>query len=249
MTTTFAPVEILSNLTPVKCPKSKNTPCAGATTVAIQIPPSSTHTFPPLFLSPLLLPLFPLLLHFIQPDLIHQWIMDGWMDGRLSSIKVLSLSLFLWVFLLRGGCSANAGQHALEMSPGTSHSVCLSTAWRIPLSVSLSVSGWSLTIPFSPFKSLFSNQPFFFCASFQHDHHIKQVKASGHHFSSSSSSNYLSAFSLLIISVRLVPDLGMVILGLYWPWPPLLPSLLIPLEASSKGQFHKPQSPSSYTAL
>lgn len=47
--------------------------------------------------------------------------MDGRMDGRLSSIKVL----FLSAFLLQDGGGANAGQRALEMSPGTSYSVCL----------------------------------------------------------------------------------------------------------------------------
>lgn len=47
--------------------------------------------------------------------------MDGRMDGRLSSIKVL----FLSAFLLQDGGGANAEQRALEMSPGTSYSVCL----------------------------------------------------------------------------------------------------------------------------
>lgn len=47
--------------------------------------------------------------------------MDGRMDGGLSSIKVL----FLSAFLLQDGGSANAGQCALEMSPGTSYSACL----------------------------------------------------------------------------------------------------------------------------
>lgn len=43
------------------------------------------------------------------------------MDGRLSSIKVL----FLLAFLQQDGGGANAGQRALEMSPGTSTvSVC-----------------------------------------------------------------------------------------------------------------------------
>lgn len=58
-------------------------------------------------------------LHFIQAR-SNSPMNNGWMDGRLSSIKVL----FLCIFLL-DGCSPNAGQHALEMSPGTSHSVCL----------------------------------------------------------------------------------------------------------------------------
>lgn len=79
-------------------------------------------------------------------DLIHQWIMDGWIgDFHLSRF-----SFSLSVFLLRDGCSANAGQHALEMSPGTSHSVCLSVclsaAWRITLFLSVSESVFRLDI-------------------------------------------------------------------------------------------------------
>lgn len=53
--------------------------------------------------------------------LIHRWIMDG-----QKKTFICQGSFSLTVFLLQDGCSANAGQHALEMSPETSHSVCLS---------------------------------------------------------------------------------------------------------------------------
>lgn len=89
-------------------------------------------------------------------------------DRRLSSIKVL----FRSIFLFQDGCSANAGQHALEMSPGTSHSVCLS-GFRLKdlhLSVSLSVSEWSLTILSNPLITVFHPPS---CCSFYHNHHIR----------------------------------------------------------------------------
>lgn len=75
------------------------------------------------------------------------------MDGGLSSIKVL----FLSVFLLQDGGGANAGQHALEMSPGTSHSVCLLPEGSGSLFLSLTPPHLSLTAPFKPFVVCFPN--------------------------------------------------------------------------------------------
>lgn len=112
------------------------------------------------------------------------------------------------------------------MSQGTSHSVCLSVCCLKDLS--LSVPDWSLTIPFNPFQCFpnFFLFFFFFFHNLSNKHKSKECWPSLLIASAlRSSSNYLSAFSSVITSVRLLPDLGIVILGLYWPWPPVsLPS-------------------------
>lgn len=134
------------------------------------------------------------------------------------------------------------------MSPGTSHSVCLSVCCLKDLSLflSLSVPDWPLT--HSVHLSLFSNL-FPLLYSFIIMTSNTKAKSSGHLPSSPSSSNYLSPFSI----VHYLGSIGP------WPWDsdprfvltltPLLPSPLIPLEASSKDQSHNPLPPHSFTAL
>lgn len=130
--TTFTPVEILSSHTQTsKCPESKNTAGAGATsstellTLFLAPPTVAIQTHPPLN-QPIPSPLLnSSLLHFIQPR-SNSPMNNGWMDGWVEDFHLSRFSFFPRLFLLRDGCSANAGQHALEMSPGTSHSVCLS---------------------------------------------------------------------------------------------------------------------------
>lgn len=70
-------------------------------------------------------------------DLIHWWIMDGWMDRRLSSTMLLFLSLSLScgkaIVLMQGNMHWRWAQ-----GPPT-QSVCLSAAWRISLAHDFSV--------------------------------------------------------------------------------------------------------------
>lgn len=144
---------------------------------------------------------------------------NGWIDRRLSSIKVLSpfFSCGMAVVLMQGN------MHWRWAKGPPTQSVCLSAAWRISLFLFQTGHWQSHSIHFSVFQTFSSC---FFFHNLSNKHKSKECWPSLLIASALlSSSNYRSAFSSVITSVRLLPDLGIVILGLYWPWPPVsLPS-------------------------
>lgn len=131
--------------TPLKHPKSKNTISAGAAASELLTlfehhntwSSKSAHTFSS-----------PLRLHFIQAR-SNSLMNNGWMDRRLSSTMLLFLSLSLScgkaIVLMQGNMHWRWAQ-----GPPT-QSVCLSAAWRISLTHTISqyytLPVWSATIP------------------------------------------------------------------------------------------------------
>lgn len=147
-------------------------------------------------------------------DLIHQWIMDGRMeDFHLSRFSFSpSFSCRMAVVLMQGSMHWRWAQ-----GPPT-RSVCCLKDLAFCFHLFLIQTGhWQSHSNHLLSFSNFYPYPYFFIIITSN---ITQ-KSTTH--LTTSPSNYPSPFSSFISSVRLVPDLGIEMLGFYWPWPPFPP--------------------------